>query len=443
MPRSIAKSMLFVFATGLPLIFAGSAESALAADANPLGNLKAGEWYEVPDSRLDAVAPQESKFPWLRGNVGGVIDCWAGGAFDTQRDRLYIGPGGGHAGYNGNEVYAFDMHDLKWRRINDPDPVIPGTEYTDLNKAPFAMHTYDGVQYLPPPVDRYIVIGGWGTPRTYALDPDHPDHWEVFAAFQRGFSSEVALDVVDIVKDSTLVATALNYPDLTIVAGDSFQIECTASYSHGADRFERRATNEATWSSDAPDVATDSQGLIRAIRPGGPTKIHASVSGKTATALVTVTKNPVIRRISFQVQSKSPRAGWDADNGQAYTDDRGFGWLDTHDLAQRDDRASAHHQLLMRFVKANENKFKLKVPRGQYMARIAMGDADYGAVPFAEWTSVGSEKLIYYAGHQNNVATKIVTAGDDGLVFSVKGSINYLVVAPVGTDLEKYADDGP
>lgn len=100
---------------------------------------------------------------------------------DSQRDRLYIGPGGGHGGYNGNEVYAFDLHDLKWHRLTDPDPVIPGTEYTDLNKSPFAMHTYDGVEYLPPPVDRYVVIGGWNTPRTYALDPDHPRHWEIYA----------------------------------------------------------------------------------------------------------------------------------------------------------------------------------------------------------------------------------------------------------------------
>ncbi len=157
-----------------------TASEARAADADPLDQIKPGEWYEVPNSRLDSVAPSEKQYPWLRGNIGGVIDCWAGGAFDSQRDRLYIGPGGGHAGYNGNEVYSFDLHDLKWHRLTDPDPVIPGTEYTDLNLSPFAMHTYDGVEYLPPPVDRYVIIGGWNTPRTYALDPDHPKHWEVY-----------------------------------------------------------------------------------------------------------------------------------------------------------------------------------------------------------------------------------------------------------------------
>ena len=172
----------------------GFAASAGAADLTPaeaIEKLKPGEWYEVPQSRLDAVAAPVEKFPWLRGGIGGIVACWAGGAFDSQRDRLYLGPGGGHAGYNGNEIYAFDLNDLKWHRLNDPDPVIPGTEYTDLNKAPFAMHTYDGVEYLPPPVDRYLVIGGWGTPRTYMLDPSHPDHWEVYADHKTGRTGDI------------------------------------------------------------------------------------------------------------------------------------------------------------------------------------------------------------------------------------------------------------
>ena len=80
---------------------------------------------------------------------------------------------------------------MKWHRLNDPDPVIPGTEYTDLNKAPFAMHTYDGVEYLPPPADRYVVVGGWDTPRTYALDPDHPEQWEVYADHGTGRTGDI------------------------------------------------------------------------------------------------------------------------------------------------------------------------------------------------------------------------------------------------------------
>ena len=173
-PAVLFAFVSFLLAPGLALADAGR------TDTDPLDRLRPGEWYEVPDSHLQAVAAPASKFPWLRGGVGGVIDCWAGGAFDSQRDRLYVGPGGGHGGYNGNEVYAFDLHDMKWHRLNDPDPVVHGNEYTDPEKAPFAMHTYDAVEYLPPPADRYVVVGGWGTPRTYALDPGHPDRWEVY-----------------------------------------------------------------------------------------------------------------------------------------------------------------------------------------------------------------------------------------------------------------------
>ena len=671
--------------------------------------LKPGEWYEVPDSRLDAVAAPAAKFPWLRGGIGGITACWAGGAFDSQRDRLYVGPGGGHAGYNGNEVYAFDLNDMKWRRLNDPDPVIPGTEYTDLNKAPFAMHTYDGVEYLPPPADRYVVIGGWGTPRTYAMDPDRPDRWEVYAdhgtgrtgdicavdpvtgllwlstpttagklsqwdplahrwtlrrnespepsyyetadvdskrhllvacgkgkvktwglgpipnrvpfnflkstgdteviaapspgfcyvppidkfvawakgpdvftldvdsgkwtrvppaptnkvqpgppdqwgtfgrfryvtsknvfvlynavnqnvfiyrmtadrpnvitgveanvtranvethlpapaisvkavyadgttkdvtaqasyfsldpavaevdvrgggvvrglsggaariravytdpAFKRGFAGEVTVRVKDIVPDSKLDELRPSFPALTVVAGDSFPLRATGVYTRGGDHFEARATAGVAWTSDAPEVASVSGGVVKALRKGGPVTVKATLGGKSAETRVTVTDAPVVRRINFQSKDTFDRAGWSSDNGRPYTDARGFGWLDAGHLDTRDDRESAHNVFLKSFVVAKEKRFKVNVPPGPYVVRVAMGDTDYGAIPFEEWTALGDEKLVYYEGHHNSIATRPVRAGDDGLVFTVNGKINYLIVAPAGTDIEKYADD--
>ncbi|MDB5332207.1 MAG: kelch repeat protein [Phycisphaerales bacterium] len=683
------------------------AESSRASEA--IEQLKPGEWYEVPDSHLDAVAAPVSKFPWLSGGIGGITQCWAGGAFDSQRDRLYVGPGGGHAGYNGNEVYAFDLHDMKWHRLNDPDPVIPGTEYTEVNKAPFAMHTYDGVDYCPPPADRYVVVGGWGTPRTYAMDPDRPDRWEVFAdhgtgrtgdisavdpttgllwlstpttagklsqwdplthrwtlrrnespepsyyetadvdskrhllvacgkgkvkswglspipervpfsfltttgdtdilassspgfcyvpsmdkfvawakgpdvytldmdakkwtrippassnkvtpgkpdqwgtfgrfryvasknvfvlcnavnqnvfiyrlnadrpnvitgveatltrasvethlaagaisvravyangaskdvteqasyfsldpaiaevevhgrgvvrgitggmariravytdpTFARGFAGEVKVTVKDIVPEATLDALDMSFPKLTIVAGDTFQLESNGSYARAADHFAKRTTEDVTWSSDAPDVVSVSKSVVKALRNGGPVKLRAAYKGKLATTEVTVMDAPVIRRINFQVKDTFDRAGWNCDNGQPYTEARGFGWLNAGHLDSRDDRESAHNLFLKSFVVAKEKQFKINVPSGPYVVRVAMGDSDYGAVPFEEWTALGTEKLVYYEGQHNSVATKIVRAGDDGLVFTVNGKINYLIVTPVGTDIEKYADD--
>lgn len=262
-------------------------------------------------------------------------------------------------------------------------------------------------------------------------------------AFRRGYASDVTIRVHDIREQSTLAALEPSHPRLTIVAGDEFQLEATGSYRRAADRFALRLTDEVRWESDAPDVVSVSQGLVRAIRAGGPVTIRATLGGKAAAAVVTVSARPDIRRISFQSKSEAVRSGWAADNGQPYSDERGFGWLDRRDLVQRDDRASAKHQMLMRFVAAKENQFRVIVPEGEHVARVAMGDADYGADPFDAWTALGSEKLVYYEGHHNSIATRIVRADDQGLVFTVRGPINYLIVAPVGTNLDKYADDGP
>ncbi len=681
-----------------------------AADADPLRQIKPGEWYEVPNSQLDAVAASEKQFPWLRGGIYGITACWAGGAFDSQRDRLYVGPGGGHAGYNGNEIYAFDLNDLKWHRLNDPDPVIPNTEYTDLDKAPFAMHTYDGVEYLPPPFDRYVVIGGWGTPRTYALDPDHPDHWEVYADhgtgrtgdicaydpilnllylstpttagkvsqwdpfthlwtlrakdspdtsyyetadidikrrlmvscgrgmlktwsitpipgptafqevkttggdeliahpspgfcyaplldrfvawgdgadvytldmdakqwtkhppaptntvipgprdqwgtfgrfryvpsknlfvlynavkqnvfiyrltadqpnvitgvevkaarptietdipakaiavhavyadgtrrdvterayfqsldpamamcathgagvvtglstgnariratytdpnFKRGFAAEATLQVKDIGAAATLDSLVADERQITIVAGDTFQLEATGSYSRGADHFTRRGRQEITWSSDAPETASVSNGLVKGIVAGKHAKITATCRGKSDAVEVNVVDAPLIKRIRFQVKDSPFRDGWSTDNGQPFTGARGYGWIKPTDLATRDDRMNSKNPLLQGFVLAKEMAFKVSVPAGRYQVRIAMGDNVYGAVPFELWTALGTEKLVYFEGQHNSIATRVVSAGEDGLVFTVKGQINYLIIAPVGIDLEKHADDG-
>jgi len=126
--------------------------------AGPLDDLQPGEWYEVPSSHMEDVAGPNPG----TGNVSCVMSCWAGGAFDPKRDRLYV-TGGGHQGYAGNEIYAFDVNDLIWHRLDDPSPIASidgtGTECPDPSLAPCSTHTYDGLEYVPPPVDRLIVAG--------------------------------------------------------------------------------------------------------------------------------------------------------------------------------------------------------------------------------------------------------------------------------------------
>jgi len=95
---------------------------------NSLDKLKAGEWYEVTNSHLEDVDAQNDSTanpnypggaPWqgVEG-VAAVINDWSGGAFDTKGNRLLVW-GGGHAGYAGNEIYAFNIDSLKWLRLTN------------------------------------------------------------------------------------------------------------------------------------------------------------------------------------------------------------------------------------------------------------------------------------------------------------------------------------
>jgi hypothetical protein len=109
------------------------------------------------------------------------MGAWSGGTIDTKRDRLLI-HGGGHGDYAGNEIYAFDLHTLKWTRIWGPSPNwgIPMTaadesnqEYHDGN--PESVHTYGGFIYLPD-LDKVWRGGGahWiaggGSPASWMFD---------------------------------------------------------------------------------------------------------------------------------------------------------------------------------------------------------------------------------------------------------------------------------
>jgi hypothetical protein len=136
-------------------------ESLARADA--IDDLKPGQWYEVPNSHLADLDPCPQRTCSYSGAEGqaAVIDDWSGGAFDTQRDRLILF-GGGHGGYAGNEVYAFDLATLKWSRLSNPsDPPATDTAYAQ-NGGPCARHTYGYINYLPPPVDRFVSAGGAG-----------------------------------------------------------------------------------------------------------------------------------------------------------------------------------------------------------------------------------------------------------------------------------------
>ena len=166
--------------TGSGASSAGSGGGSLdcSGAAAELCALPSGHWFEAVGSHLEDVKADPATFPWVGQGEGisGIMNDWAGGAFDTKRNRLYV-TGGGHNGYFGNEIYAFDLNSMAWIRLNDPEPIV-GDECPDPATSWCAIHTYDGLEYIPPPIDRFLAVGGWGAPNTYSLDLETLS-WEV------------------------------------------------------------------------------------------------------------------------------------------------------------------------------------------------------------------------------------------------------------------------
>ncbi len=196
-----------VLLTGQPVL--GDAVDSLAP----------GHWYEIPNTRLSAVLP--NPLPPSRQGTGraeSIVDEWSGGAFDTRRSWLLVW-GGGHNNYSGNEVYAFDMNTLQWRRLTDPSTDVGGSETTGYypDGLPRSRHTYDYVEYVPS-IDRFCSFGGAaqypdGNTETDNLDCLNPasGSWET-SVYQdvpkRAFESNInAVSAYDPVQDYVYLHT--------------------------------------------------------------------------------------------------------------------------------------------------------------------------------------------------------------------------------------------
>lgn len=140
--------MVFMLAAvALSIVAPVSAES-------PIDTLSPGQWYEVPNSRLDQSGQLPTPIPPGASGYAAIMTAWSGGVYDSKRDRLIV-TGGGHADYAGNEIYAFDLTSLTWTRIWGPTPNAQIQALTDpigeayLNGDPRQVHTYNGLVYLP------------------------------------------------------------------------------------------------------------------------------------------------------------------------------------------------------------------------------------------------------------------------------------------------------
>lgn len=131
-----------------------------AAGVGPAGaavpELRPGHWVEVPNSRLRAVAPAASP----GGNVAKAVEAWSGGALDTKRNQLLVW-GGGHSNYAGNEVYAFQLNEMRWARLSDPSPADDSKAPVYPDGQPRSRHTYNYIEYVAA-WDRLVSFGGSG-----------------------------------------------------------------------------------------------------------------------------------------------------------------------------------------------------------------------------------------------------------------------------------------
>jgi hypothetical protein len=136
--------------------------------------LPEGRWTVVSSntiSDLDPCPSQNCSYSAVEGQSG-VINDWCGGAFASGYGELggLIAWGGGHNGYFGSEVYAFDLAAGTWKRLSEPyddgsDSVAAQCNddgvYPDGSACP--THTYDQVDYHPA-TNRFVILGGTPDP---------------------------------------------------------------------------------------------------------------------------------------------------------------------------------------------------------------------------------------------------------------------------------------
>ncbi len=131
-----------------------------------------GTWVEVPVARtLDMVDPVKSplynpNYPlapeWAENMLrqSAVVVAWCGAAYDEGADTMWLGLGGGHADYAGNEVYRcnFFNNAPAWEMVRPPSGAIgnpvttkDGKEVTGLysDGRPRATHSYNKWVYTP------------------------------------------------------------------------------------------------------------------------------------------------------------------------------------------------------------------------------------------------------------------------------------------------------
>ncbi|MDP2324904.1 MAG: hypothetical protein Q8N51_12875, partial [Gammaproteobacteria bacterium] len=136
-------------ALALALFYAPQVIAVTAAD------LQVGKWVAVSSNTVASVTPCPGDGCAYSGNEGqkGVMDDWSGGAFATNlgASGSLLVFGGGHSGYLGNEVYAFDVAAGSWARLTNPvnPPTCDYNTSTMAGNSPCSAHMYEALEYSP------------------------------------------------------------------------------------------------------------------------------------------------------------------------------------------------------------------------------------------------------------------------------------------------------
>lgn len=169
-----------------------------------ISKLRPGHWLEIPGSEMARVQVDACQSPEIwRGYdpvLAGPPSCnpdavmaYSGGAYDSRRHRMMVW-GGGHSGYIGNELYAFDLTLARWIRLSEPStPVLEpgwgdgaGALAMAPNAGPISVHSYDQLEYLPKQDALFAAGGstysgnGFASEQTWILPLSGSDamHWK-------------------------------------------------------------------------------------------------------------------------------------------------------------------------------------------------------------------------------------------------------------------------
>ncbi|WP_350293983.1 hypothetical protein [uncultured Croceitalea sp.] len=126
----------------------------------------AGEWTSISDTKLQDLNPCPNNDCDYSANLGfsSIIDAWCGGVFDTVGNRILIW-GGGHLGYFGNDMYAFDLDTSMWSQVMAPSNYSALTSYESSGQypdgRPLARHTYGNMAFIASE-NTFLATGAYG-----------------------------------------------------------------------------------------------------------------------------------------------------------------------------------------------------------------------------------------------------------------------------------------